>query len=768
MELIPPALTNIPTIVTPDGKLIVNGRIANVRDLVAAYSTFWWADLESSRARTVAQQMRDGAAPFSIEKERLLGIGGRANVNWGLAETICEQAEMPYSDLLEGIDDLCTVPTNYGMPDSRNEWESVMADELTLMLRSWPLFYNLWKENVRLFVNEGVSFAFFDDDVDWRWSVRGLQHFKFPRRTTADINSMDMVTAKIDMLPYRLYEHTKNPDIAEKEGWNVPEIENALKQAATQYAPPAYDPEEWEKAYKNYDFMWTATNIVVPTIHGWTREVDGTVTHQICRADGQGKFLYEKKKKYRNMGSMLVAYLYGVGTNGDLHSIRGVLQKNFNKWSAVNKLFCRSLDLMMHSSTPHIACPNADAGTELPFTYQGYYCMVQDGYTFLETKVPDFASALLPGLNFVMQLAQGSSAQYVGGGFSPPGSDRKSGEQISLEAEMAGKLSTNGMILFAVSWRQHVQELVRRICREGYSSLEPGGAEVSEFRARCMNRGVPEEAINQVDFKRVEVNMGIGKGSAMERKRVLAEADRMFYRLDPAGQNRLTNWEFSSLLGARAANQLVPITPDLRPPLDLEFANLENNQLVQGMTVQVLPNQNHEVHLESHLGEMANISDQADQMMITEEQAVQSLEALFAHSSKHLALLDPANPAKPELKQNLEQFNQAIINGTRHIAAKQKKMQDEMAHNDGMVGGQQMEGGVPHGTNGNGAGKIDTGFAIQASQAAQQNRDFQAAHFQKIQQNAELFQQKLTQNDEANAQKLSFETAKQSLKRLGS
>lgn len=764
MELVPPALTNIPTIVTPDGQLIVNGRIQSVRDLVAAYSTFWWADLESSRARTIAQQMRDGAAPFSYYKEQLLGLLGRANVNWGLAETICEQAEMPYSDLLEGIDVLCTTPTNYGSPDSRDYWEMVIAEELTLLLRSWPLFYSLWKENVRMFVNEGVSFAFFDDDVDWRWSVRGLQYFKFPRRTTADVNSMDMITAKVDMLPYRLYEHTKNPEIAEAEGWKPNQIITALKQAATQYSPPPYDPEEWEKAFKNYDFMWTATNIVVQTIHGWTREVDGTITHQICRADGQGGFLYEKKKKYRNMASMLVPYLYGVGTNGDLHSIRGVLQKNFNKWSAINKLFCRSLDMMMHASTPHIQAPNADAGTELPFTYQGYYCMVSDGYQFLETKVPDFASSLLPGLNFIMQLAQGSSAQYVGNAMYPQqgGDNRKSGAQLSMEADMAGKLSTNGMILFAVAWRQHMQELVRRICRKDYSAVEPGGPEVQDFRARCMNRGVPSEAIDGVDFRRVEVNMGIGKGSAMERRNVLQQANQeYFYRLDPAGQNRLTNWSLAALMGARQANLLCPVVPNMRPPEDLENANLENNQLEDGKQVPVLPNQNHQVHLESHLGKMAEITDKADQFQITEEQAVGSLQSLFTHAALHLQLLDPNNPAKPMLKENLEQFDQAITNGARHIAAKQKKMQDEMAHNNGMVGGQDMGGQPQEGS------PADPGFLTQAVQAGQQFRDSQAMHFQKLTQNAQLNAQKLENNDKLNAQKLAFQTSQQAIKGLG-
>jgi len=760
MELIPPALTNIPSIVTPDGQLIVNGRIKSVRELVAAYSTFWWADMESARARTLAQQMRDGVPPYSYYKEQLLGVLGRANVNWGMAETICEQAEMPYSNLLESIDQLCTTPTNYGAPDSRDYWEQVIAEELTLMLRSWPLFYPRWKENVRMFVNEGVSFAFFDDDVDWRWSIRGLQYFKFPRRTTADINSMDMVTAKVDMLPYRLYEHTQHPEEATAEGWNPEAIIAALKQSASQKSPPPYDPEEWEKAFKNFDFMWTATNIVVESIHGWTREVDGTITHQIGRADGQGPFLYEKKKKYRNMASMLVPYLYGVGANGDLHSIRGVLQKNFNKWSAVNKLFCRALDMMMHASTPHVSCPTADAGTELPFTYSGYYCMVQDGYNFVETKVPDFASTLMPGLNFVMQLAQGSSAQYVGQNpFQTQENGKKSSAQVNLESEIGGALSTNGMILFANAWRMHIQELCRRIFRKDYSGNEPGGKEVQEMRARCMDRGVPEEALNQVDYKRVEVNMGIGKGSVVERRNVLAQANQQyFYRLDPSGQNRLTNWSLSSLMGPRQANLLCPIVPNMRPPMDLEFADLENNQLEDGKTVKVLPNQNHQVHLESHLGKMSEIADAASQFQITEEQAVQSLETIFEHSMQHLALMDPANPEKPQLKANLEQFDQAITNGARHIAAKQKKMQDEMAHNGGMVGDQQMNGQPQP------QGGVDSGFLVQATEAAQQNRDLQAAHYQKVQQNEELFQQKLQHNDVLNAQRLQFGTAQATAK----
>ena len=107
----------IPSIVNPETQQVVTrGRVRSPADLTSAWESLWWADLDSAQARTAAQQWRDGMSPYSVRRESLMGNAGRTNVNWGIGDQIAQDAEMPYNDLLDGVDTLFSMPTNWGTP----------------------------------------------------------------------------------------------------------------------------------------------------------------------------------------------------------------------------------------------------------------------------------------------------------------------------------------------------------------------------------------------------------------------------------------------------------------------------------------------------------------------------------------------------------------------------------------------------------------------------------------------------------------------------
>ena len=134
-------ILTLPAIVSPTtGEIIKRGRVKSPADLKSAFDSLWWADLDSAQARMRAQQWRDGLPPYSVQRDQLLGNAGRTNVNWGLGDQIALDAEMPYIDLLDSLDILFTMPTNYGTASDRIYNEQVMAEEMTRMLRGWPRF----------------------------------------------------------------------------------------------------------------------------------------------------------------------------------------------------------------------------------------------------------------------------------------------------------------------------------------------------------------------------------------------------------------------------------------------------------------------------------------------------------------------------------------------------------------------------------------------------------------------------------------------------
>jgi hypothetical protein len=633
-----------------------------------------------------AQQWRDGMTPYSARKESLMGTSNRTNVNWGLGDQIASDAEMPYNDLLEGVDTLFSMPTNWGIPADRIYVEQVMAEEATRMLRGWSRFDPLYQQNVRLFVNEGVSFGFFEDDFGWQWDFLGLQDICFPRRVKADVNQLDMVIAQRQLLPYKLYERCQNEEASSAEGWDRDATWEAIKTAA-QPTLKANDFQMWEAAWKNHDYILGQTAITVEVIEGWIREVDGTVSHYIARSDGSGDFIYKKEGKYSDMSHMLVPFLYGVGANGMFHSIHGVLQKTFAAGMAQNKVFCRWLDMAIHASTPYLQCSSEEALEELPLTPLGQYVGMAPGYDWKEVKLPSFEQTLIPVMNQLSTFLQARSAPYTQNVSNTIDKTQRTKYEKQSQDESQAKLTSSGITLFKNGLTSLYREVVRRMIQHPYPQSYVGGPEVQEFIARCSDRGVPVDAIRQVDIKRIEVNMGIGRGSAAARRVAADSLNTLYTRADAKGQNIINYIISSAYTGSALAREIFPPEPGLRPPQDMEDANNENSAICSmaalgiPQTISVLPTQNHAIHIESHLTALGAINEGLQNQQIPLEKAVPIMNPMVDHTVEHITALDPMNPSRPEYVSTLKQFREVATNGARELDAQQKKAQNEMEHN---------------------------------------------------------------------------------------
>lgn len=155
----------------------------------------------------------------------------------------------------------------------------------------------------------------------------------------------------------------------------------------------------------------------------------------------------------------------------------------------------------------------------------------------------------------------------------------------------------------------------------------------------------------------------------------------VFYRLDPEGQNRLNNMTVAAYAGTRIAGILSPVQQGLRPPADLEFANLENVALVSGNQIQVLPNQNHMVHVESHIGKLGEVNNALVQQQAQLEQAIPMMQGLMAHTNEHMQFVDQQDPKAATFRDTLNSLNEVVQNGAKQLFAQDEKAQREAEHN---------------------------------------------------------------------------------------
>lgn len=687
---LPSALGAIPPPVTADREHLTNKRVRTASDVAGAFSVMFTADLERSRQRALCQSAVDGAAPYSDNRSRNQGTYGKSNFNPGLARRSCFKEESPYNEILEQMDVLCTLPTKYGDDDQKGVYEPILAEEFTAMLKRWPRFYNQWQMNVSLFVRDGVSVMCFSDEKDWRPEVYGLQYIKFPNETKPCEDMVDMCGWTQKMNCRDLYKKIQNKEIATKLGWNVGAVEDALKQA-TALTNTSYDYEKWQQLWKDNDMLTGTRAPQVWVVNLLVQEIDGTVTHLVgprYPQNDDSPLFYEGRKAFSSMSRFMTLFTYGVGTNGDLHSIRGHASRIFNSVVADTRTINAFVDMAVFSATPQLECRDDDAMSSLPFRKVGYMNLVQNGNKFLDIKTPDFSQNLLPLHALMTQLYEGESS----GGSMMPGAaqmERKTNQQEMNERLSEGQLTTSAMALFFPALERNLKEIARRVCRKDYRQDEPGGQEVWWLRNRLKSRGVPLDALYEADIDAIEVNTGIGRGSQSGRLAVANALMEDYYLYDDNGKTTALRLKVGTIAGSRIANQIVPPIPGQRPGQQVDNADDQNGFLTGGnraqiLSVKVRPDQNSAAHVRTHL----EFLEQLWPMTTEQDQraALTTIQPLWVHAIDDLQLVDPKNPLYADAKQRLREMGEWVTNTAKELAAEEDRQADEAARNGGQPG----------------------------------------------------------------------------------
>ena len=763
----------IPAVVTPDQKLIMRGRLKSAADLATTHISLFNEDLYSSQKRAMVQASAGGDAPRDQGNLVRKGLGGSANINWGTLGQVLEEAMMPYWRLLETLDTFISTPLKQDFLDvkMRSIIEPILAEGFTRMLIKWPSFRPRWCQMVNLYVSEGVALPIHSDPYSWMWIVRGLDDLKFPRDTPADVNYLDIITCQEYLRPDELmskvtaedegeeaYKEAFAPELeieteSEEDGeenepeemgeftqvemteddivvedkptvaqspeegykryWNKRAVIEAIKETSGSSGLDTNDPEAVAKAWKNNDISYGVTANTVRVIHGYVRELDGTVSHYISRFDGQGDFLYKCEGKFENISELITAFIENVGTNGNFHSIRGLGYKMFSSTTGQNKMINKLLDNAMFSATPHISTDNEDLAVEKMMVPMGPYMVMASGLAFQETYHQDVNMGLSPALQVINGLVQARSASSAPVLAAQTDRTRKTATQVETETEMQGSLQASSFSMFMAAWERLLCTTFKRVCRADYLPTDPGGQEVHKLYRWLLTRLQPlgvtsqdqvVEILQNVDFDAMEVNSGIGKGSASERRSVVTALNNSLGgQLDPEGQRFLNRLTAASYAGFQIANQLVPDEPGLRPPMDAQVAQMENSLMSLGQPPAFEPNQDHFVHLEKHTEFLNTINEGFGEQIKALKpgtdggdllrDTIDKMEPVWLHcNDEHMPMLSDMNPAKPMFKENLQQLGEFIKNSRKHLDAEAQRELEASGQAEG-----ELYGGVPAG-----------------------------------------------------------------------
>lgn len=634
-------------------------RIGSASALHELFMNAWNADLESSRDRANVSSMIDNAPPFDQAELDALGQGQRANLNFGEAAALCEQAHTAYNDLTSSVDKIATFEIEYGDNQQRLEWEEVLAEEFDNILRGWSRFEYNQQERARNFIDHGVAFDYWENEFDWKWKTAGLMDVRIPRHTPACTEDIDYLFIRRRFTTPQLYKYIEDKETAKAAGWNIETTQEAIRLATTSNITnlSTMDWENIEVEIKNNDIYFGRVRTKeIHVLHAYVVEFDGSVSHYITTEEGQLKdFLYKKERRFENIDQCLQLFTYGIG-DGFLHSIRGLGYKIFPQVQINNQLRCSLIDSTTFSMSQIVQTDSESSMDELAFAYLGPLSIIPPGVKIVDVDRPDLGKVGIPTIEHLEQMLHGQIGSYQprGADLGPSGTEKTKFE-VQARLQQQATISTGAMNLFYIPYEKSLNEVYRRMVQPGLQQNFPGGKEAFEFRRRCMQRGVPEDAFRKV--KRVHAVRAIGFGSSSARMLALDEIAQIAPQLDEVGRRNVIRDRIAAHVGyAQADRYAPPLNQGVRPILDQKIAELENGQMVLGQQIQVGKTEVHIVHLAVHCNEISQIMKAIKAGVVPGPNGSQQLHLFIPHCQQHLQAMS----IDPTRKMQIRQFGKVL------------------------------------------------------------------------------------------------------------
>ena len=654
----------------------VKSRLKDVKSALSIFENLRRADEQSSINRARVDAMFDGASPYSASQLAASGQNLKTNLNFGEAQRLLDISLSAYVDLYSSLERLVEVRGTEGEPAEIIEQEEIVAEEITHLLRSWPEFHSNYLRLCTTFIKHGTGITYFDTPDEWRFRVGSFADILIPRQTPASENAIDIAIGRREYHLHELFAFIKSEEAAARVGWDVNEVKRVIMKnvktdgrasSRSQYS----DWESLQSEMKNNDIFTGYQNPTVSVLHFWVREMDGSVSHYITAEEKPKEFLYKKISRYERPEQAYVLFSYGTGSNGTYHSIRGLGHRIFNHIQTSNRLRCQMIDGAMLGSAVMIQPENQRALDELGFTYYGAYAVLSPNVNIIEKAIPNLGTAVQPALEDISnQLALNTDTVSTYG--SQQSSPYRNQMQVVADMDGSTRLSGASLNLFYASWSRLLREVVRRIVVSKRD--DPA---ITDFYARCYNRGVEESFIRTLDVARTKAVRSIGNGSYANRLVALRELQAISGSFDEVGRQNLTRDIVSTRVGHDLADRYAPQQEEARPTVDNKIAFFENQQLMEGIPVPVESNEIHGIHLELHVPDMMLIIEQLNEGAADPIQSLPALQAFYQHISETLELVaqDPAQEAVVAETNQALQYAEEMINNTNKQV--QKIQRDE-------------------------------------------------------------------------------------------
>lgn len=653
--------------------------------------------------RTYVQDMMDFVPPYDQGDLEERGQGDRFNVNYGMGASIRNDSVGAFIDLWTSPENLMMIPLSETVDaEFRGTWEETINEEVSRTTRAWDSGLPNYMGLADLEVTHGVAVAFFDDTDSWLWDYTGLDDMKFPKGTKAVAEKVEVCGARrllpLDFLLSKV-EGEPGGD-GRVGGWHKESVLRLVANAVPQDA--RYDDHEALQREIKANQVW-ARNVLesVPVIYMWIREYDGSYSVYVAAEDAavitdggdDEVWLCKLRSEFRNVNQLLHIFPYSIGSKMEIGTIRGLGYFIYEACMADNILRCKMNDTARAAASQWFQPESAEQAQDFEFIDLGAGTIVPPGLKPLQQPT---GARLDQSIIAALQEGKGVMERYSGA-FARAEYLKRSATGRSNTIDSAGALEHFSQInAFAVNLHFPVlDKLYREQVYRMFKRPQTGLAKelVDEMRERIRERGVPDEVLDSIDFKRIKAVRPFGNGSRAGRALAYDMGSQLFASWDPVGQESYVYDRTLDIFGAERGQRYAKRPGQARPHVDIKLAMLENNDLDEGVDIDPVPGENALVHLAVHLDHVES------GMQLVEDGRMELMDWTVRnvpfrdHIAKTLETATVHESLVPELNkhvQRAQQFSAVIENGLREI----QKMKRDMALQQGGIAPPDGQGGV--------------------------------------------------------------------------
>ena len=613
------------------------------------------SDEERNRIRAKVKGLVDGNPPYNPGQLRKTGQSYRANVNFREAEAFFSVSLTAFYDIFSETPTYATIKTNVGNDSESVSYSRIITEEFDRLQKKDREFDYTMQLSQHEMVLFGTGPLTFENPTSWRARAIKSGDLLLPENTRSNTSDWEVAVVRRGYQAHELYKFIQDTSAAQKVGWDV----DAVRKAIINAGPEEYrrhDNWEWhQQRIRNNDIHYSAQCGMINAAHVYVREYpeasdpEGKISCYIVLENSPKDFLYKHVRKYDSWDQVLHPMYYDKG-DGQHHSVKGLGVKMYPVIELKNRQKCQLIDVAAMSSSLHLQAETPEASQNISVVNMGSINVLPAGYKVVQRQFSGIVDAPLAVDRELENVMQSNLSQYRQRLDKPQGNP-KTATEVQAIVQQASVLGKTQIARYYQQLDRFFEERYKRAASPSVTDYD-----AIQFQKRVVERGVPKEALTNLDY--VQASRNYGQGSAFLRLQTLTGLMQISGQLSESGRNALMRDYIAALAGQQQVGRYIPEPEqDVYAKDQIAEANIENAVMQTGNPVIITDSQNHILHSQTHLQKGAELA-QAVQQGADPQAIAQYFGLLIPHIEEHLSMLAGDEAKKAEVKQLQDQLKE--------------------------------------------------------------------------------------------------------------